>query len=159
MITAIATSVPGQPYELKVVAGNHTITADAPAAAGGGARGMTPHEHFLGGIAGCMAMTLWMYAAERKWDLQSVSVSITESMVADPNQPGKKIAQFDEHIRVSGNLSPSEVNKLLAVAPRCPVHQRFVGPKQVATTIAHVPSPAGPTAAPGVTGNQPQSPP
>ncbi len=142
MISATATSCPGRPYQLEIEAGGHKVISDAPFALGGQNTGMTPHEQFLGGLAGCMAMTLWMYARDprRNWDLQSVKVTITETKVNDPNQPGKKILQYDEQIEVTGpNLTQQQVDKLLAVAPLCPVHQCFTGPKLIATNINRTP--------------------
>lgn len=144
MTTVTATSRKGQPYQLEVKARAHAIVSDVPTSVGGKDTGMTPHEMFLGGIAGCIADTLWMYANTKKLDLQELSVTISESLVDDPNGSGQKIPSITEQIEVKGNLTKDQVRKLHALAPKCPVHKLFTGPKQISTTIAHVAPPVVP---------------
>jgi putative redox protein len=150
MNSATATARPGSPYQLEIAARGHLIVSDVPLKLGGKNTGMTPHEMFLGGIAGCIADTLWMHAVLKSWDLQELSVTITETLVDDPNQPGQKIPRLDEQIQTKGNLAPNQVQRLLALAPKCPVHKLFTGNKLVNTTISHVP----PAATPGVPAGQ-----
>lgn len=144
MNSATATTKPGQPYQLEITARGHSIMSDVPVKLGGANTGMTPHEMFLGGIAGCVADTLWMHAVMKGWDLQELSVTITETSTDDPNQPGQKIPRLDEQINTKGNLNPSQVQRLLALAPKCPVHKLFTGPKVVNATISHTSPPAPP---------------
>jgi putative redox protein len=155
MNSATATARPGKPYQLEITARGHKAVSDVPLSLGGSDSGMTPHEMFLGGIAGCIVDTLWMHAVLKKWDLQEISVTITETQIDDPNAPGTKIPLLTEQIEVKGNLTAASVQRLAALAPKCPVHKLFTGPKQVATAITHVAPPAMPSQPSGGSGQQP----
>jgi len=156
MNSATAKGKPGHPYQLEVSARGHVVASDVPLKLGGSDTGMTPHEMFLGGLAGCIVDTLWMHAAMKGWDLQEISVTIVETLLDDPNQPGQKIPHLDEKIEVKGNLTAANIQRLLALAPKCPVHKLFTGQKQVSTTISQVVPPATPSPPSSTgTGNQP----
>ncbi|GEM_PF-442313 len=144
MTTVSASSRGGKPYQLEIKARTHKAKSDVPTALGGADKAMTPHEMFLGGLAGCVADTLWMYARMKQWDLRGITVTVTETAVEDPGQPGQKIPQISEQIEITGNLTESQVSQLHAIAPRCPVSKLFTGTKQVASKISQVAPPAVP---------------
>lgn len=84
-------------------------------------------------------MTLIMVAPRRKWDLQSVSVTVTLTDEADPNDKTKRIAVITEDVSVKGQLSAPELADIQATAAKCPVYKLFEGPKRLVTNVIPVP--------------------
>lgn len=148
MVTVSITSQPGTPYRHELKARSHTIVADVPGNLKGGDAGPTPHELALMGLGACTAMTLEMYAANKKWDLQKVTVTVTEDSIDDPDQPGTKIPRITEDIQLEGNLTAAEITALEGIAAKCPVYKLFTGKKQVVTTASHTQNTAPQSATP-----------
>ncbi|MBX9690669.1 MAG: OsmC family protein [Candidatus Obscuribacterales bacterium] len=136
----------GQLYMHRLSARQHQFFTDAPLASNGGDQAATPHEIFLLGLGGCVAMTVEMYAKSRSMDLKAVRVTITEDSIDDPDTPGTKMPRLTEELELEGNLSSDELSKLQGVAKRCPVYKLFVGKKQVNCVVKHSPPPTPATA-------------
>lgn len=115
-------------FQTGIVAGDHQLIADEPAAAGGGDAGPTPYDLLLGSLAGCTAMTLRMYATRKNWPLDGAEVSVRTSRshaldcdgCADNTLPKLVI---ERRIDLRGALSAEQRGRLLAIADRCPVKQ------------------------------------
>ena len=86
-------------------------------------------------------MTLQMYAARKKLDLQAVSVEVTHAKVhsedcIDCESRPTKIDEFRKTIHLEGNLSDAERKRLLEIADLCPVHKTLHSEVRVETTLA-----------------------
>jgi len=133
------TSKPGHAYLQEISAeGQHAVLSDVSTSVGGNDMGLSPHEIFLGGLGACTAMTLQMVARKKQWDLQKVTVVVTEQLVSDPANPGQNIPQITESIELEGNLTASQLQTLQNAASKCPVYKLLTGPKQVVTNVTHV---------------------
>lgn len=64
------------PFAQHIRAGSHSITADEPAAHGGGDAGPTPFGLVLSGLAACTSVTLAMYAQRKSWTLGQLRVDL-----------------------------------------------------------------------------------
>ncbi len=137
--TVTVSLVPGNTYQQQIAAGTHTVLSDVDTASGGADGGPDPKELALGALGACTAMTLIMVAARRKWDLQSVSVTVTLTEEADPNDKTKRIAVITEDVSVKGQLSAQELADIKATAAKCPVYKLFEGPKRLETNVIPVP--------------------
>ncbi len=137
--TVTVSLVPGNTYQQQIVAGSHTVLADVDTASGGADGGPDPKELALGALGACTAMTLIMVAPRRKWDLQSVSVTVTLTEEADPNDKTKRIAVITEDVSVKGQLSTQELADIKATAAKCPVYKLLEGPKRLVTNVIPVP--------------------
>lgn len=137
--TVTVSLVPGQTYQQQIVAGSHTVLADVDTASGGANGGPDPKELALGALGACTAMTLIMVAARRKWNLQSVSVTVTLTDEADPNDKTRRIAVITEDVSIKGQLSAQELADIKATAAKCPVYKLFEGPKRLETNVISVP--------------------
>jgi putative redox protein len=82
-------------------------------------------------------MTLQMYAQRKKWDLQGVTVNVTETEVAGAN-PGQKMPHIQKDIEVRGNLDAQQLSTLKAIAEKCPVNKLMNEPKQTGSTLSLV---------------------
>jgi putative redox protein len=99
------------------IEGGHTIRVDEPSAAGGADTGPSPTRLVAAGLAGCVAVTIEMYAARKGWDVGAVEVDV------DVEYEGFAPLSFAVTLRLPAELSEEQRERLLAIAAKCPVHR------------------------------------
>ena len=122
---------------------HHQLVADEPTSVGGHDFGPNPYEFLAIGLGACTAMTLMMYARRKGWDLQSVLVDLDHlkdhatdcEAVENPKQ---KIDFFHRQMKVTGNLDDHQINRLLEIADKCPVHKTLESKAHIKSTIQKV---------------------
>ena len=97
---------------------NHYSVLDRPLEEGGGDTGPTPVEYLLSAIAGCVAMTLRVFLARKKWDVGNITVQVFQKQKLTQNGIEKLII---EEISFEKQISEKQENELLRVASTCPV--------------------------------------
>lgn len=122
--------------DLKV--GSHYSTADEPTKFGGNDFGPSPYEYVSGGLAACTAMTIQMYARRKKWEVDNVTVNVDYSRdhaVDCENCEDKtaKIDTFSLEIKLEGNFTEEQKQRLIEIGGRCPVHKTLTSETQVLT--------------------------
>ncbi|MBL8699934.1 MAG: OsmC family protein [Alphaproteobacteria bacterium] len=122
------------PYGQSIVAGSHRLTADEPEALGGRNSGPDPFELLLAGLGACTAMTIRMYAQRKGMPLRQVEVQLSHPIRASQAKGQKD--RFERHIRLVGDLTPEQRQRLLEIADRCPVSQTLKASAEVATSLA-----------------------
>ncbi len=121
--------------------GNHFITADEPTSYGGNDFGPSPYELVSAGLSACTAMTIQMYVKRKKdWDLQNVEVhtSYSKSHAEDCENcedDSAKIDTFNREIKLEGNLDDKQIQRILQIADKCPVHKTLHNQTQVITKL------------------------
>jgi putative redox protein len=115
-LTATARSVPGTLRQEILVDGRHRLVTDEPVSLGGDGSGPAPHELFPAALAACISTTLVMYARTKEWDLDQVVVDVDFDHRSTPRR-------FEIEIRVAGNLSESQLERLEKVAAACPLRR------------------------------------
>ncbi|WP_445382521.1 bifunctional alpha/beta hydrolase/OsmC family protein [Robiginitalea sp. IMCC43444] len=120
--------------------GKHYMLADEPRDFGGNDYGPSPYELVSAGLAACTAMTLQMYARRKKWELQHVEVHISYSKKHAEDckaceTKDSKIDTFERTVKLVGDLDDSQINKLLEIADKCPVHRTLHNEIQVKTRL------------------------
>lgn len=123
------------PFRVTASDGHHEWNGDEPKDLGGGDVGPNPDNLLLSSLGACTAITLKMYAAHKKWDLQKVEVRLALNPEGKPDDGSSRI---DRHITVSGNLSEEQRMRLLQIANACPVHKILTGTINVGTDLAAV---------------------
>jgi putative redox protein len=113
-------------FRTEVEAGPHHFVIDEPAAVGGNGEGPTPYDMLAAALGGCTAMTLHFYAKREKLPLEGSDVSVTHDRqhvkdCADCASPTGFIHRFRVEIRLLGDLTDEQRQRLLAIAARCPV--------------------------------------
>jgi uncharacterized OsmC-like protein len=136
MAKVVVTSKDATGFETEVAAGSHSITIDQPTKFGGTDKGPNPHDAFLGMLGACVVQTLFFEARRQKYDLQTVTVTITETRVKDPNGSGK-IPQITEDVELKGNLNAAQIAALERTVKRCPVYLLLTGAKVVTANVTH----------------------
>ncbi|MGH2975457.1 MAG: OsmC family protein [Solirubrobacterales bacterium] len=103
------------------IEGSHTIRIDEPLGAGGADTGPSPTRLVAAGLAGCTAVTMEMYAERKGWDIGRVEVDVdVEYRDASP-------LSFAVTLRLPGELSDEQRQRLLSIAAKCPVHKLLAG--------------------------------
>jgi len=106
----------------------HTWHADVSEVAGGEDTAPNPEEQLLGALGNCTAQTMKMYVARKGWDLQKVEIDLEydKRNAADvPDYDGKaKFVNFiTKHIRLHGDLTDEQRDRIMTIGTKCPVHR------------------------------------
>ena len=120
--------------------GNHFITADEPISYGGNDFGPSPYELVSAGLSACTAMTIQMYVKRKNWELKNVEVhtSYSKSHASDCENcemDTAKIDTFDRSIKLEGDLDEKQIQRILQIADKCPVHRTLHSETQVITKL------------------------
>jgi putative redox protein len=125
-------------FQAEIQVRGGTILADEPVEAGGLGTGPTPYELLSGALAACTAMTLRLYAERKGWTLPPHSVAAAHRIVpagADGTPPRDL---FTRNIAFEGPLDGEILEKLLAIADKCPVHRTLMRGFEIRTNIGSV---------------------
>lgn len=111
-----------------VDAHGHQFAMDEPASAGGSDGGPTPYELLSAALGGCTSMTLHFVARRDAIPLTGIEVRVTNDRIhakdcADCESANGYIHRFDVHIRLEGDLTAEQREKLFSTARRCPVYK------------------------------------
>ncbi|MEI1278518.1 OsmC family protein [Leptospira venezuelensis] len=126
----IQVSVLSTPENYKTIlrSKNHEVIADEPKEDGGGDLGPSPHEYLLLSLGACTDITIRMYAQRKKMDLKEVIVELNLTRWTDRTE-------IQRVVKLEGNLSEQERERLLQVANACPVHKTLTHPIQIETKL------------------------
>jgi putative redox protein len=100
----------------------HQLLADEPNKHGGDDEGPSPQELLAASLATCTAVTIEMYAQRKGWDLGVVEVEC-EYSPAERGCPTK----FSLKLRLGGNCTDEQIERLRVIAAKCPVHRTLEG--------------------------------
>jgi putative redox protein len=103
------------------IEGGHTVRIDEPEGTGGTDTGPSPTRLLAASLAGCIAVTVEMYAARKGWDVGAVEVDV------DVAYEGYAPRSFDVTLHVPEGLDEEQRHRLLAIAGKCPVHRALAG--------------------------------
>ena len=103
----------------------HDLHVDEPPEAGGTDTGPRPTQLLGAGLAGCIAITVEMYASRKGWDVGSVEVDVEMSY------EGPVPTSFEVGLKLPGHLDAEQKRRLLIIATKCPVHKVLAGEAHV----------------------------
>jgi putative redox protein len=127
-----ATAVRRRGFTHDLTIRDHALCADEPPEKGGENNGPTPMELLAGALASCTAVTMEMYAQRKGWDVDGIEVEVDCDL-----DERSGCDSFDVQIRLSKELSEDQVQRLVRVAGKCPVH-RALAAESVVTITDHV---------------------
>ena len=128
------------PFAETVRSGPHVLAADEPVAAGGTDSGPSPYDYLLAGLGACTAMTLRLYARQKKWPLHRVRVRLKHEKVhaedcAACETRDAMLDHIDRQIELEGPLDDAQRQRLLQIADRCPVHRTLTSTITIRTRL------------------------
>lgn len=124
-----------------IMTDQHVWQADEPLAAGGSDQGPDPYELLLSALGACTSMTMRMYANRKglKVDHLQVDLRHERRYREDCEDCEGKNGQLDvitRTLRIEGDLSDAERQRLAEIADRCPVHRTLENQPVIRTVLA-----------------------
>lgn len=129
-------------FKTTLTAGNHELLADEPDnVPGGNDSGPDPYDYLLMSLGSCTAMTVKMYARRKKWPLEELFLEMRHSKSHDLDCtnceiPDAKIDVIEKELIIKGDLSQEQLDKLLEISKKCPVHKTLVGELQIESILS-----------------------
>ena len=120
----VARRVEGYAHDVELD-GVHDLRVDEPAEAGGSDTGPRPTELLGASLAGCIAITIEMYAKRKGWDVGPIEVDV------EMGYEGPVPTSFEVGVKLPGDLDEEQRRRLLVVAGKCPVHKVLAGEAHV----------------------------
>ena len=129
------------PFAETVRSGAHLLLADEPVANGGNDTGPDPYAYLIAALGACTAMTLRVYARQKKWPLQKVKVQLKHAKIyatdcAECETKEGKIDRIERLIELEGPLSDEQRTRLLQIADHCPVHRTLTSEISIITRLS-----------------------
>jgi putative redox protein len=119
-VRIVARRVEGYAHDVELE-GGHDLRVDEPPDAGGTDTGPRPTQLLGASLAGCIAITVEMYAQRKGWDVGAVEVDV--EMTYDGPVP----SGFEVGVKLPGELDDEQRRRLLVIATKCPVHKVLAG--------------------------------
>ncbi|QUD86848.1 bifunctional alpha/beta hydrolase/OsmC family protein [Phenylobacterium montanum] len=126
-------------FQAEVRVGRTHFLADEPVEVGGLGSGPSPFELVSAGLGACTAMTLRMYAERKGLPLGTVSVAVAHKRAPEAEKPER----FERVVSLGGDLAPDQIERLMQIADRCPVHRLLEPGAEIRTRLAPPPAPPG----------------
>jgi putative redox protein len=114
-----------QGYSHDVEVDGHALRVDEPPEAGGEDSGPRPTTLLGASLAGCIAITVEMYAQRKGWDVGQVEVDVEMSY------EGPVPTDFAVGLKLPAHLDAEQKRRLLVIATKCPVHKVLAGEAHV----------------------------
>ncbi|TPE43210.1 OsmC family protein [Pontibacter mangrovi] len=128
------------PMVAQISAGTERMTIDESGTAVGEKNGADPYDFILAALGSCTVITLHMYAQRKGWPLERAEVSLRHERIhADDCQHCEKaeakLTHVTKHLRLTGNLSPEQRERLKVIAGKCPVQKTLVAGISIETHL------------------------
>ncbi|RAK63841.1 OsmC family protein [Hymenobacter edaphi] len=109
----------------------HALLADEPLANGGENMGPSPGELLAAALTACTCITVRLYADRKGWPLQRIETEVSFAPTAD-----HVVRHLSRQIRLAGELTAEQRQRLLQVANACPVHKALTAGVPIETALA-----------------------
>jgi putative redox protein len=130
MVKILARRRQGFTHDVEIE-GGHRLVIDEPAASGGADEGPSPTRTLGAALAACTAITAEMYADRKGWELGDLEVEV--EIAYDGPTP----TSFEVTLRCPGDLDDEQMERLLRIAAKCPVH-RLLSRETTVTVSDHI---------------------
>ena len=111
-ITASVRSTSDDLRQELLLDGRHTVLVDEPESLGGTDTAASPFELLAGAVAGCVAITIRLYARRKGWEIDDVGVDV---------ELDRECERCTVTVRLPEGLDAEKVERLERLAQACPV--------------------------------------
>jgi uncharacterized OsmC-like protein len=130
----------GSGFAQRIAAGPHRLRGDEPKSVGGTGTGPSPYDFLLAALGSCTSMTVGMYARQKKWPLERVTVWLRHSKIyaadcAECESKEGMLDRIERDVRFKGPLTAEQRSRLLEIANKCPVHRTLTSEINIRTQI------------------------
>jgi putative redox protein len=130
----------GSTFAQRIAAGRHRLTGDEPESVGGNDTGPSPYDFLLAALGSCTSMTVGMYARNKNWPLERVTVWLRHSKIyaADCSECEMKegvLDRIERDVQFDGPLTADQRSRLLEIANKCPVHRTLTSEINIRTRL------------------------
>jgi putative redox protein len=119
-VRIVARRVEGYAHDVELE-GGHDLRVDEPVDRDGTDTGPRPTQLLGASLAGCIAITIEMYANRKGWDVGQVEVDV------DVGYEGPVPNSFEVGVKLPAELDDEQRRRLLVIATKCPVHKILAG--------------------------------
>ena len=139
--TVVVTGRAADAFRVSINAAGHRLIGDEPEGHGGTDSGPSPYDFLSTALGACTVMTLNMYARHKELPLVSVQVDLKHGKIhaedcVDCETREGKIDRIEREIRLEGDLSEAQRQRLLEIADRCPVHRTLHSEISIVSKLA-----------------------
>lgn len=128
-------------FQRDIYSDKHQLLADEPVDhhGHGSDLGFDPYELLMASLGACTSMTVRMYANHKGWSLDDVEVRLQHQKIHENDGAGgtRTIDQVTRTVKVSGELTAEQQERLLDVANKCPVYRTLTGQLRISSSLAH----------------------
>ena len=115
-------------FTRKIYTEDHQLIADEPLSAKGSNLGPNPYELLLAALGACTSMTMRMYASRKNLDLDNIEVTLKHDHIhaedcSDCDAKTGLVDKIEKTIKLEGNLTEAERQRIFEIADMCPVHK------------------------------------
>ena len=127
-------------FTRKVYSEDHKLIADEPLSVGGSNLGANPYELLLASLGACTSMTIRMYANRKDLSLDNVEVTLKHDRIhakdcIDCESETGRVDIIEKYIKLEGNLTDTERQRILEIADMCPVHKTLHNEIQIKSNL------------------------
>jgi putative redox protein len=122
-------------YAHSLTAANHTLIADEPRDKDGTDTGPAPSQLLALSLASCTAITIEMYADRKDWDVGDLEVEVDYEF-----GEGELPTRYEVVLKLPGDLSDEQAERLRSIAGKCPVHRALMGEVEITDQVERVPA-------------------
>ena len=127
-------------FQQEIAIGPHRLLADEPTSVGGEDSGPTPYDLLTAALGACTAMTVRLYADQKKLPLERVRVNLRHNKIhasdcSECETKEGRIDRIERVIELEGVLDEAMRAKLLAIADKCPVHRTLHAELSISTRL------------------------
>lgn len=128
--------LPKENYKTVMTAGKHELVADEPDHMGGTDSGPDPYDYLLMSLGSCSVITVRMYAERKKWPVEDIYMELRHFKdhaedCEDCDDPKARIDKIEKELIVKGDLSQEQLDKLLEISKKCPVHKTLLSDVEI----------------------------
>lgn len=139
--TTVRERAPGRFTQDVLVANKHNLVVDEPSDLGGNDEGPTPYQFICIALGACTSMTIRLYARRKEIPLLGVTVEVSHSKrhaIECEGCDAESVTSdhFERIITLQGELTQSQVDSLLSIADKCPIHRTLAKQSLISTHLA-----------------------